>query len=497
MPLYGVRWFFIAAALLGPGCDQVIGLDRRSPEVTIRYEIHEVRNAPDGSPTIAVISDPRSFEVVLADGTLPDLVMRPDGALTFERAAEDQVYRLAVRLPDDRFIEYQAVTPTLAIVEPVIGRNDRRAATTGSTVKHVVSNPPAGSTSHVVTTGLWTQTSQDVGGAGATSAAFAFPWAAARSRFGAPGVLLADLHDRAYAMSTGVAQGRRGTAYFALTHGCTHAFSTLGVVPVEMGCTVAPLAFDRCTHVQTRFAAELERIAAVLPAAPHPSYFVGWTLAAMPAPALAPTTDLLLGFRFGRSPSTTPVVEIDDEIPFANPYPGHTVSLLTTASRERAFAVPDASAFSIDTSTRHWIVPDASCEGPEVVPERVTLAHDLVLGDTPLDADERVVVVEPGRELRLTWNEAATGRADLYRVVLHRAGNLFGYTVLDTIRTYVVTERVAVIDPALLVPGATYFLEVESRLGYPAAATGDLGTIGFPATPYATSRAWSSSFRVP
>jgi hypothetical protein len=53
------------------------------------------------------------------------------------------------------------------------------------------------------------------------------------------------------------------------------------------------------------------------------------------------------------------------------------------------------------------------------------------------------------------------------------------------------------IDPTLLQPGRTYVISVEAELGWPGAATGDLGASAFPAAPYATSIAWSSTFRVP
>jgi len=78
--------------------------------------------------------------------------------------------------------------------------------------------------------------------------------------------------------------------------------------------------------------------------------------------------------------------------------------------------------------------------------------------------------------------------------VLHEVIDLFGLTFRLPVRTYVVTERAVIIDPALLATGAVYIVEIEARLGHPQAAAGAPGPISLP---YATSTAWSATFRIP
>ncbi len=491
-----VRRLIVAAGCLLPACDLVIRLEER-PEVALSYEVHETRNAADGTPITAVISEPRFFDVVLADGTTPALVDQREGAVTFVREAEEQSYRLAVRFPDDQVIEYQLATPSLTIIEPVIGRNDRVLAEPLK-VRQLVPNAPSGTTSHLITTGLWTDTPQEAGEVGATNMSFQFDWRRARSLFGPTGMALAAAGDRAYAASVSFVLGLRGAPHFVLTHMCEDAFAVLGGLrDMQLSCGVAPIARDRCLSIETGFTAELERIAATLLPVPHPTKFYGWFIGAVPAPTSIPRIDLTLASRFAFAGAATAAVETDDEITYGNPFPGHAVSLRVHASQERSYKDPSATyPMTIDTRTRYWSAPAATCAAPEPMPAPVAIPHGIVLGGTLLDEDGRVVETAPTRELRVTWNATPEGSADFYRVVVYEIGELITFTFRVARRTYVVVEPTAIVDPSLLQAGKTYLIEVEAHVGYPNARRGDFATLGYPEKPYAIGSGWSSTFQV-
>jgi len=102
-------------------------------------------------------------------------------------------------------------------------------------------------------------------------------------------ILAASQHDRAYATSTHVVAGAAGTPYFALTHACESTFNLVGFLgTAELSCDVVPVTFDRCTRIQSRFGAELDRVTGALPAIAHPTKFCGWFVGALPAPTLRP-----------------------------------------------------------------------------------------------------------------------------------------------------------------------------------------------------------------
>ncbi|MBA3820159.1 MAG: hypothetical protein H0X17_14790 [Deltaproteobacteria bacterium] len=489
-----MRSLIVAACLL-PACDRVF-LDELPPEVTVSYEVREVRNAPDGTPATTVVSDPRFFEVVLADGSMPSLVTRNEGALTFVRGSEQEPYRLAVRMPNDQVVEYQLATPSVSIVDAVIGRNDR-APPAGWNVRQLVPNAPANTTSYLVTTGLWTETPHTAAQSGTTNMSFQFEWPNARRKFGAAGILAAPNGDRAYATSSVFGPGKRGAPYFSISHICEDTFETLGLtVDIELQCNVAPIATDRCLHLQTAFAAELDRIAEVLPPIAHLTKHHGWFVGAAPAPELAPqvTLDLASGFAF--TDAAKPATETDDELSYGNPFPGHAVNLKMVASHERPYTDPKATSHTnLETRTRYWTAPAPTCGTPEPVPSLVAIPHGVLVDEMPLDEDGRIVATDPARDLRVTWSDSA-GSVDFYRVVLTEVAEFLTFTIRVPRRTYVVTERTVLVDPNLLQPTKTYVIEVEAHAGAPNARRGEFGTHD-PAAPYAIGSGWSSTFQVP
>ncbi|MBA3499558.1 MAG: hypothetical protein M4D80_27005 [Myxococcota bacterium] len=487
-----MRGLFVAAGCLLPACDLVIALEKHPPNVPVSYEVREVRNGADGAPTTVTL-DPRLLDVVLADGTVPSLVTSSDGTVTFARISETDVYRLAVRLPDDKVVEYQLATPRVKIVEAVIGRNDRvRPLDIG--VVQVVPNAPANTTSYLVTTGLWTETPHTVGGMGATNMSFRFPWPGARRKFGPPGVLASASGDRAYATTSSFRLAKRGAAYFTLTHACPHTFMALGVVEASLQCNVAPVPLVRCLHLETDFTGELARIAGVLLPTEHPSKSSGWFVGAAPAPSLAPQVTLDLASRFAFTPSSMPTTESDDEFVYGNPFPGHAVVVMLSAFHERPFVYPGAMFhMNFPTGARYWSTPADTCDTPEPAPALVAIPHAVAIDGAPIDEDGRVVETDPARELRVTWSDS-DGSVDFYRVVLHEVTEFLTFTTRATRHTYVVTDRLVVVDPSLLEPNKIYAIEVEAHAGAPNARSGELGTYDLP---YAIGTGWSATFRVP
>jgi hypothetical protein len=487
-----MRAVVVAAGCLLPACDVVIALDEHPPEVSVSYEVREVRNNLDGIPAPNPIADPRFFDVVLADGTVPSLVTGRDGTLTFAREQETDIYRLGVHLPGDNVVEYQLATPSLLIVEGVIGRYDRSAPAQLDVVQ-AVPNAPANTITYLVTTGLWTETPHTAGALGATNMSFRFPWPGARKKFGLAGVLASASGDRAYATTSSFKLATRtSAAYFALTHACENTFNTFGVLfEASVACSVAPVA-GGCVHLKTSFTGELARIGSVLPPIPHPSKSSGWFVGAAPAPEIAPHVTLDLASRFAFTAAETPATESDDEFTYGNPFPGHTPVVMLSTFHERPFTHPVATShMNFASGARYWSVPAPTCDTPEPAPALVALPHAIAIDGALLDADGRIV--EPGRALSVTWSDTE-GSVDFYRVVLHEAIELFTFTTRVPRRTYVVTRREVVVDPSLLQSGKIYVLEVEAHAGAPGVRNGEHGTF---ALPYAIGTGWSSTFSVP
>jgi hypothetical protein len=489
-----VRSLIVAAGCFLPACELAIALERNPSEVTVAHEVREVRNGADGKPVTAVIADPRFFDVVLPDGSVPSLVTRSDGTVTFDRKSETDVYRLAVRQPDDNVIEYQLATPRVTIVESVIGRNDR-APPSPFDVVQTVPNAPANTVSYLVTTGLWTETPHTAGGTTATNVSFRFRWANARRKFGVPGMLVAASGDRAYGTTSSFKLAKRGAPYFGLTHACEHAFGSFGALSdANLQCNVMPVPVAGCLHLKTDFTGELARIAGVLSPIEHPSKSSGWFLGAAPAVTLAPQVTLDLASRFTFTPTAMPATESDDEFVYTNPFPGHEVVVMLTAFHERPFTHPAATShMNLSTGSRYWSAPAPACDTPEPAPALVAIPHAVAIDETPLDEEGRLVELVPGREIAVRWSDT-DGDVEFYRVVLHEVTEFLTFTTRVPRRTYVVTDRAVVVDPSLLEPNKIYVIEIEAHAGAPGARDGEFGTYGLP---YATGTGWSSTFRVP
>lgn len=463
--------------------------------MSISYVVRELRNGADGMPATFDLESPTLPSVNLADGATPAVTIRGDGRYSFVREAADQPYRVSLT-PDT---EYQASTLELNLQDFVIGRANRRAPSDRS-VNQVISNPVTSTaTSYLVTTGLWTQTPHTSRNTN-TNQNFTFPWTSAvvPERFYDPrGTVTALEHDRVFAVTRTPIAGVGGS-YGVVTDACEDVVTDElgGLKDVALSCAVSGIAQDSCEQVHAPHGAMLAHLASALHAPElYAKQRYTWAITAAPSTTFHPQFGLTLAEKVVEKLAGSQVLDWNEAIAYGNPYPGHEVSVQTSAARVRTVMAVDAtSAVALLAETSYWRAPGVACGAAVGEPPRVAIAGATTFAGVSLTMDGVDLDLDRTQLAALEWSIAAPGGVDYYQVELYEIARVFNGTFPALRQTYFTTTPIVVVDPQLLAAGRTYMFSISAHLGYPNVASGDFVTIAYPAAPLASSTNWSSTF---
>ena len=457
--------------------------DAPSYAITGRELVRQIANDAQHEP--AVTDVPRhtvTITQLLPGGSTAPVTVGADGSFAF--ASPTAQLRLAVVRDGGVPAEYQLTATQLDFAEASAGRYDRVAPGVGTALVVATTGSTAG-TAVVDTTGLWTQTTQPPG----SSSNFTLDWTRADALSGPPGLLDAGANDRVYVTYFNNVAG----GYVAMNEACSADVTMTSGAAAMAACASAPLTLDRCVHLQAKVVAEDQRLAAALPAStPYTSAGVSWVVGALPAPQVDPVGGLRLAYG---GVQTAPSTDIDQDIAFANPFPGHAAAVAVQVARTRSFALPGAGPTSLTAKTLEIVAPAADCTTPTVVMDDVGIAAPPVLDGLALDHDGVTAALDRTRPHALAWGLGASGGADTWVVYLYAATAPAGQTQLALQRVFVAAEPAVELDAADL-PAGTYLFRVDGYELYPHAVDGDFRTLRFPAAPFAQSSVWSGSFVV-
>lgn len=472
-----------------PFPDGMLG-DSSTRVVTGRGVVRDVINTATRSPVVVEDVSPQSLEVIRLDGIdgAEPVAVAADGTFQFEATGP---WRASVAFDGGAAVEYQLAGDRLDLAQPIAGRYERAAVPAGTTLNVSVTGAPGGGTAMVATTGLWTQTFRS----GGSNGNFTIDWTNAGTLSGAASLLDAAKYDRVY-YATVEAAGS-SPQYQTLTSSCTSDITMTGGSANPLTCGAMPLALDRCVHLVAHEAAETTRIGNASVGTPAlPNYSAYWIAFAMPAPTLGPVGALWLAYHIP-APSTTQPADVDREIKFGNPYPGHDIGAVMVAQKYRTFALGTAAATTLGAVTVHYVKAQADCTTPTEIPQSVEIPTVASIDGIRLGNDAMSLGLDRTRLHTITFDIAAPGDADYYSVRLIEVGvSAANATTLTIRRVYITTERKVLLDPDLLEVGKTYVIDTEAVVAHPDATSGDFRTWGFPAAPYALSSVMSAAFRI-
>lgn len=419
--------------------------------------------------------------------------MQPDGLASFLRAAEDQEYRAGVI--DD--VEYQGSARELVVQELSVGRADRGVGfdvTVSQTIENATSMP--GTTSFLVTTGLWTETPHTAGIG--DNRQFELQWqdAVVPGRFfDEAGVVKATEDDRAFAvvrMPTVVAP-----SYLRVTAACEHDdLSEIGNLGTgaQLSCSALPVA-AQCVQVRAPHTEALAHVASAVAPAVYTKQRYGWSVMAVPAPEVHPQFGLTLADKsIFPQDAGIPAVDWNEPVDHGNPYPGHAVSVRTFAARDRSVTAPNSTSATLTAQTTTWPVPGAACGAEAPAVPLAPFAVTAILAGQALTADGQRVVLDRSAAALLEWTTAGAGEVDYYEVVITEIDPVLGGTFIAPRRTYLTTAPALHVEPDLIEAGKLYTFSIASHVGYPLAGAGDFVTLAYPAAPLAISKTWTATF---
>ena len=433
-------------------------------------------------------ADQLDVSAILDDtGNAPTVTFTGD-SFSFSRNNADEAYRLSVRPQQESAIatETQDVGTSLELWSPYFGRIQRSGVSRATLITFDVGSAAvAPNHAYVASTGIRTFSAMAVG-SGAV-----LDWDTAGALFGANAVLSAadgdELWDTTYAETT--VAGSDGGTYWSII-GALHTMVTLtNGTPFTVTGTIEPTPSDRCVVLDLPRQTELARVLAANGFGSNESGTAAWNIVSTPRADLSPAAGITIAFPQANV-STDALLTVN----YANPYPEDQVTTLS-ATYKRTAMLGSASAALTYGTTQFAVVPTMSASSCAMVSADATIAMASIptFGGTTLDTDGATVSIDRSGLVELDFAPTTGGSADDWLIVLDEAtpsGAVLSFTELHV---YSTLQASVLIDPSLLVAGHSYMFEMESRLGYPNAASRDYRTISYP---FGTGVTYSSVFVV-
>lgn len=474
-----------AVLVLAAGCNQLYDLDATQlrPEVPVKGHLLQrwVENDAGGMPVTMTAPLAMSSSVYLGarvGRSLVDLALDEDGGFEFVRSSETERYQLVLTI-DGEIVEIQHDAPELTFVVRSTGRFDVTPFT--DPLKVTVTMPTDANRVGIASTGIWAY-DQRSGFAGTYD--FDLP---SIQRVDRPGLLDASRGDRFYYMDYSRRTTPEGDGYLTMT-GAAAVLLTLNQTSPPLPFPPAPRVTGApCTKLVGAHATDLARFQAATPG--FELKFDQWKVIATPDPAVAISgaIDLAFGESFGSlgDIAATPAIY--------NPIPHTELGVILTSSATATIQHPNAAGLETIAAYLAHGTP-LSCGAPttSIVPPAVGIPGAITLEGTLLATNGVDVVVPSGRDLELAWESVAPGRTDWYTVVLYEVFEIFNLTGRRAARAFQTAEPRLVIDPANLVRGRYYILEITGITGLREAASGNLDSLAYP---YSETRVFSSMFR--
>ncbi len=461
--------------------------DATTVTITGRDVARDVR-CIDATRVPSVIDEPfqtLDATAIAADGTTTSVPVAADGTFSFTAPAGAR-YRLSTTADGGGTVEYQLAAPMLDIGARIVGRYPRTAAPAGTTLTaSITGNVPGGGYALIGSVGLWNLVIRTSG----NNQSFTVPWTQAVSLSGTVGLIDASAYDRVYWLAADVAGA--APQYYTLTNACSEDFTMVAGTANTLTCAAAPVTQDHCVHVTAHVVDEAARLAAAAPAN-FTTQGWAWQLFAIPAPALGPIGGLSVAYY----PSNGMPTDVDRDVTFGVPFPGHDVALQLQLLRGRTLALGSAQATTIYANTTHLVKPAGDCTTPSVIAGSIAIPTQPALDGVGLSADHTELSLDRTRQHALTWDVAAAGTHDYWAVRLFELTAPNNQTELDVRGSWVTDITSLVVDPAVFIAGSTYLIEVEGVSAYANAAGGDFRTPSYPASPYAVSSILSGTFVV-
>lgn len=460
--------------IVASGCDLVF-LDRPAPpgtdapitEPSVVTGRHVRRTVVNDATYLPIALDvpltDTAWTVVLDDGTRPEVTMEPDGRFSFERRSAAQGYRLSAG-----GTEYQLAASQLELVGRYWGRVDRDLAPPGTTLTYEVSNvtPEVGS-AFVQTTGLWTQTKSP-----GLATPFTIEWDKAGSLWAGRGLLRTDRYDRAYYTLHDYVN-----PYHAIVG---YRIDDVTLASSQDTHVEGPISFpprDLCIRIAGAQKTEMDRLIG----AGHgdlADFVAYWAVYAVPRLDVGPDVGLSIAYATLGGASIANTLE---DVHALNPFNGHALVVGTTVYVQRSVTGPGAASSALLThESVHWAPATEGCAAPSTVGGRVAVPLAPSLDSRALMTDDTAISIDRSALVPLTWS-LTSGAVDRYRIRLLEIGvGTMGETTFAVRGGWVTVSPGVAIDPALLETDRTYVFSVTAELGFPGAAVGDFGTIGYP-----------------
>jgi hypothetical protein len=449
--------------------------------VTGRTRVADVRNDAQHVPQ-AGDSALRSVVAMVRqpDATWAAVDVAADGSFSFASPGVHG-YRFAVANDGGPVAELQLAAPHLELANRLGARYERAPVPAGTALQVSLTGVPATGIAWIQSTGVWTNFQR----ANGTNASFTQSWT------NALGLLDAGAHDRAYATildSVGAAP-----PYATITAACSADVTMTGGAATPMACSLAPAPLDHCMHLHLGYAGESARLVASTPVV-YPSLTYAWNIYVAPAPSLGPVGILEVA---GQGNTVSPAVDLDrDQVKYAQPFPGHAPMLVMTMERYRSFALPATTPVNLYLYTQHHVPAAPDCTTVTSGTSTVAIAGVPSLAGTALSTDNQKLTIDRSGDLDLSWPVGADGRADYWQVGLFSVVASGGATTLVPARSWIVTDTHVALDPALLVAGTPYLVEIFASEGFENSASGDFRTVSYPDATFAVSQQSSAIFEV-
>jgi hypothetical protein len=477
----------LVLALVATGCNQIYGLDgtQLRPEVPVTGRLlHRwVENAAGGTPVVRTGSLADSYTVYLGarvGRSIEDVALDSDGNFSFVRASETEPYQLVLTL-DGEIVEIQHDAPELAFVVRTAGRLDSTPITDKLDIR--ITSAPGTERAAIASTGIWAYAQKQ-----SFPGAIDFDWQAIE-RADRPGLLEANRGDVFYYMDFARRTTPEGQSYLTVD-GAARVALTLTPVPPPPFSVAPRVVGTACAKLVGAHAADVARFQAATPG--FFFLFDQWRVMAIPDRATG--TAGAIDIAFGEAATFTSLPDIDATPLIYNPIEHTQLAVAIASSVRRYVQHPSASLGDpIDAYMAHVTPLSCGSASVNIIPPAVGLPGAIALDDTALDVDGVEVMAPVNRDLELTWETVSPGRTDWYTVVLYEVFETFNFTGRRATRSFQTAQPRVVIDPASLVRGRYYVLEVTGFTGFPDAASGNLDTI---ADLQSAAVVYSSMFRV-
>jgi hypothetical protein len=460
-----------------------------------------ITNTTSGAPTssnLTLTTDQLDLSVVLDDtGAKPPITFDGD-TFSFARNTADEPYRFTEQALEETALstEIQDDVPMLTLWSPYFGRQIRSGVNQPTPLNFTLDlNGTAPTHSYVSSTGLRTFAAASGVVTMGSAMTFSFDWRTAGSLFGGLGLLQASEGDVLWytgLAETVAADGNAYDNYYAMV-GMVREMVTLsngGTTPIA--ATITPTPANLCVELMMPRLTETTRVGASTPFGSGMTPLSSWNITSTPYAAITPAA----GIAIVEAYSASTIIDQDTSIAYANPYPEDQIAYMYAFFRRDSML--GSASLPLDWGTSQYMpVPSATAASCAQVAMSATIAMPGVptLGGTPLDTDGQTVTIDSSGPITLdfTPTAAGSGSADDWTVELYQVTPSGTTLSLATLRVYWTRTPSVSIDPLLFVPGQLYLFQLNARIGFPQASSGNYQPVSYP---YGTSAGYSAVFQV-